>query len=352
MALVCREDGARVWATVFLRSTPPPRRIEVIAVFHGAQLAGCLWVEVGPHVQRNLISPEAPAKKKNTRETGNCTHAETEAWRMRSGAILACATARAIVASLLKLSSAQGADRSRPPTRATGMFGLLRFCADRCAHDEVSTSCPKKNAVVFTALPPAGCVRVTCSRFVSRSLRHSRPSTLGLVALATVAVSSTSLAGVHPGWGAWEAGLCAWKQETVSRQKNVMAHDLYVTESNVREADGFVRLFSSRSTQVSCVFVHTEVEQRQVWSHCAVRQRKELRVVWGEEDVRRLWFSGPRWSDEMAQLIAVCSCTDKRPHASGMVQTMGSILTCACARVQCSCLSKVPGTRSDPPSDF
>ena len=54
---------------------------------------------------------------------------------------------------------------------------------------------------------PAGCVRVTCSRFVSRSLCQSRPSTLGLVALATVAVSSTSLAGVHPGWGAWETGL-------------------------------------------------------------------------------------------------------------------------------------------------
>ena len=39
-----------------------------------------------------------------------------QAWRMRWGAILACATARAVATSLFSLSTAHGADGDTPPT--------------------------------------------------------------------------------------------------------------------------------------------------------------------------------------------------------------------------------------------
>ena len=65
------------------------------------------------------------AKARSRQETALLRRRVEQAWRMRWGAILACATARAVATSLLNLCTAHGADGDTPP--AHEVEGDLRY---------------------------------------------------------------------------------------------------------------------------------------------------------------------------------------------------------------------------------
>ena len=75
-----------------------------------------LGIEVGGRMSMETTSFLSQlAKARSRQETALMRRRVEQAWRMRWGAILACATARAVATSLLNLYTAHGADGNTPP---------------------------------------------------------------------------------------------------------------------------------------------------------------------------------------------------------------------------------------------
>ena len=167
-ARVCREPGGRVTTNIMVRDldlaeprAADGRRLEVVVdglpLFGGCQLAVdttvvcALHCDGSPHRgadnldgvvlerarrRKERTYPELVgqrrrarlvvrlettsflsqlAKARSRQETALMRRRVEQAWRMRWGAILACATARAVATSLLNLCTAHGADGNTPP---------------------------------------------------------------------------------------------------------------------------------------------------------------------------------------------------------------------------------------------
>ena len=75
-----------------------------------------LGIEVGGRMSTETTSFLSQlAKARSRQETALLRRRVEQAWRMRWGAILPCATARAVATSLLNLCTAHGADGDTPP---------------------------------------------------------------------------------------------------------------------------------------------------------------------------------------------------------------------------------------------
>ena len=150
-----------------------------------------LGIEVGGRMSTETTSFLSQlAKARSRQETALLRRRVEQVWRMRWGAILACATARAVATSLLNLCTAHGADGDTPP--AHEVEGAPQVCwpgpvtRESCEHASqvltfVSTdfipsfSVPKKN---MRHAEPHAQRRCTCQ---GRTWGARRPSDASVI---------------------------------------------------------------------------------------------------------------------------------------------------------------------------